>query len=155
VRPACWRCRKAWGGPKAGASSTHSKRFAQEWGVLLGKDEREQIENRSERVSAYAAEKLGILKPVKLDPPHSDLTRKETLLDKCAPPPNATRAYQPRAGAENICPPRTTARAIPEPPGRDPQRRGGPAGLVAPRLSPADPKRAADVAARRDQGSVG
>src|ERR1035437_6366775 len=40
VRPACppsavllrrtgWRCRKAWGGPKAGASSTHSKRFAQ------------------------------------------------------------------------------------------------------------------------------
>jgi hypothetical protein len=29
VRPACWRCRKAWGSPKAGASSTHSKRFAQ------------------------------------------------------------------------------------------------------------------------------
>jgi hypothetical protein len=27
--PACWRCRKAWGGLKAGASSTHSKRFAQ------------------------------------------------------------------------------------------------------------------------------
>ena len=29
VRPACWRCREVWGGPKAGASSTHSKRFAQ------------------------------------------------------------------------------------------------------------------------------
>ena len=29
VRPACWRCRKAWGSSKAGASSTHSKRFAQ------------------------------------------------------------------------------------------------------------------------------
>jgi hypothetical protein len=27
VRPACWRCGKA-GGPKAGASSAHSKRFA-------------------------------------------------------------------------------------------------------------------------------
>ena len=29
VRPACWRCGKARGGSKAGASSTHSKRFAQ------------------------------------------------------------------------------------------------------------------------------
>jgi hypothetical protein len=28
VRPARWRCRKMWGGPKAGASSTHSQRFA-------------------------------------------------------------------------------------------------------------------------------
>jgi len=28
VRPTCWRCRKAWGGSKAGASSTHSKGFA-------------------------------------------------------------------------------------------------------------------------------
>ena len=29
VRGACWRCREVWGGSKAGASSTHSKRFAQ------------------------------------------------------------------------------------------------------------------------------
>src|ERR1039458_10431386 len=29
VRPACWRGRKVWGGPKAGASSAHSKRSAQ------------------------------------------------------------------------------------------------------------------------------
>src|ERR1039458_654424 len=29
VRPACWRFRKALGGSKAGASSTHSRRFAQ------------------------------------------------------------------------------------------------------------------------------
>jgi hypothetical protein len=29
ARPACWRCRKLWGGAKAGASSAHSKRFAQ------------------------------------------------------------------------------------------------------------------------------
>jgi hypothetical protein len=28
-RPACWRCRKSWGGSKTGASSKHSKRFAQ------------------------------------------------------------------------------------------------------------------------------
>jgi len=28
LRRTGWRCRKAWGGPKAGASSTHSKRFA-------------------------------------------------------------------------------------------------------------------------------
>src|ERR1017187_10499883 len=29
VRPACWRFRKVSGGSKAGASSAHSKRFAQ------------------------------------------------------------------------------------------------------------------------------
>src|ERR1039457_1139699 len=63
---------------------------------------------------------LSFLQPIQLDPPHSDRPRKETLLDKCSVAPNATRAYQPRAGAENICPPRPTAHAIPEPPGRDP-----------------------------------
>jgi hypothetical protein len=39
--------------------------------------------------------------------------------------------------------------------GATPQRRGGPAGLVERYRPPAGPKRAADVAARRDQGSVG
>jgi hypothetical protein len=28
LRPACWPCRMAWDGSKAGASRTHSKRFA-------------------------------------------------------------------------------------------------------------------------------
>ena len=31
VRPACWRCRKTGGDPKAGASSELSKRFAPYW----------------------------------------------------------------------------------------------------------------------------
>jgi hypothetical protein len=91
---------------------------------------------------------LSALQQIWFDPPHSDLTRKETLLDKCSVPPNAARAYQPRAGAENICPPRTTARAIPEPPGRDPP------GGMADRLGSLSfafrllaSKRAADVAA--------
>jgi hypothetical protein len=41
--------------------------------ALLCEDGRERIKNRRKSVSAYAAEKLGILQPIQIHPPHSGL----------------------------------------------------------------------------------
>jgi hypothetical protein len=73
--------------------------------VLLRENGREQIQNRSQSVSAYAAEKFGILQPIQIRPLHTDLAFRATLLDKRPMQSNATNAHRSRARVESLDPP--------------------------------------------------